>query len=107
MVEITPEATEEVAKFFEGRDVKPIRIFLNDGGWAGPSLAMALDKSTDADEIYELNGHQFVVDKEFLEQAKPITIDFEGQGFKLDSAIEIAEGCAGCGADGDAGSCDW
>lgn len=67
---------------------------------------MALDKSTDADEMYEIDGHQFVVDKEFLEKAKPITIDFQGQGFKLGSAIEIAEGCGGCGADGDAGSCD-
>ncbi len=32
MVEITQEASEQVAKFFEGREVKPIRIFLNDGG---------------------------------------------------------------------------
>ncbi len=65
---------------------------------------MALDKSTDADEMYEIDGHQFVVDKEFLEKAKPITIGVEGQGSKLGSAIEIEEGCGGCGAD--AGSCD-
>jgi Fe-S cluster assembly iron-binding protein IscA len=32
MVEVTQEASQQVAKFFEGRDVKPIRIFLNDGG---------------------------------------------------------------------------
>ncbi|MEE8400506.1 MAG: hypothetical protein V3S89_15950 [Desulfobacterales bacterium] len=56
--------------------------------------------------MYEIDGHQFVVDKEFLEKAKPITIGFEGQGFKLGSAIEIAEGCGGCGADGDAESCN-
>ena len=68
---------------------------------------MALDKSRDTDKLYEVDGHQFVVDKEFLEKASPITIDFEGRGFKLDSAIKIeaAGGCAGCGADGEESSC--
>ena len=32
MVEVTAEATKQGAEFFKGRDVKPIRIFLNDGG---------------------------------------------------------------------------
>jgi len=32
MVEVTSEATKQVAEFFKGRAVKPIRIFLNDGG---------------------------------------------------------------------------
>jgi len=66
---------------------------------------MALDKSRDTDELYEIEGHQYVVDKEFLEKAKPIKIDFEGRGFKLDSSIEITPGCAGCGTDGEETSC--
>ena len=32
MVEVTAEATKQVSEFFKGRDVKPIRIFMNDGG---------------------------------------------------------------------------
>jgi len=32
MITVTAEATEQVAEFFKGRDVKPIRIFLNSGG---------------------------------------------------------------------------
>jgi Fe-S cluster assembly iron-binding protein IscA len=32
MIEVTTAATEQVAAFFRGRDVKPIRIFLNTGG---------------------------------------------------------------------------
>ena len=66
---------------------------------------MALDKSRDTDELYEVDGYQYVVDKEFLEKANPITIDFEGRGFKLDSAIKIeaGAGCAGCGTDGEEG----
>lgn len=62
---------------------------------------MALDKSRDTDEIYTVDGFEYVVEKDFLEKAKPIKIDFEGRGFKLDSSIKIeAAGCAGCGGDG-------
>jgi len=32
MVEITPAATEQVARYFQGRDAAPIRIFLNQSG---------------------------------------------------------------------------
>ena len=32
MVEITAEATRQIAEYFKGRDVSPIRIFLNEGG---------------------------------------------------------------------------
>ena len=32
MVEVTAEATKQVTEFFKGRDIKPIRIFMNDGG---------------------------------------------------------------------------
>ena len=67
---------------------------------------MALDKSRDTDELFDVDGYQYVVEKDFMEKAKPIKIDFEGRGFKLDSAIEIkAAGCAGCGGDGADSSC--
>jgi Fe-S cluster assembly iron-binding protein IscA len=32
MLEITKSATEKIAEYLEGREVKPIRIFLNEGG---------------------------------------------------------------------------
>lgn len=32
MVEITNAATTQIAEYFKGRDVSPIRIFLNEGG---------------------------------------------------------------------------
>jgi Fe-S cluster assembly iron-binding protein IscA len=32
MIEVTQAAAEQVAAFFKGRDVRPIRIFLNTGG---------------------------------------------------------------------------
>lgn len=32
MLEVTSAATEQIAAYFDGKKVMPIRIFLNDGG---------------------------------------------------------------------------
>jgi hypothetical protein len=32
MIEVTPSATEQVAEYFKGKEVSPIRVFLNSGG---------------------------------------------------------------------------
>ena len=32
MIEVTESATKQIAEYFKGKDVTPIRIFLNDGG---------------------------------------------------------------------------
>jgi hypothetical protein len=32
MIEVTPSATQQVAEYFKGKEVTPIRIFLNSGG---------------------------------------------------------------------------
>jgi len=32
MVEVTQTATQQITEYFKGKDVAPIRIFLNEGG---------------------------------------------------------------------------
>jgi hypothetical protein len=32
MLQVTPLATKHVAKYFEGKEISPIRIFYNSGG---------------------------------------------------------------------------
>jgi len=32
MVEITNTATTQIAEYFKGREISPVRIFLNNGG---------------------------------------------------------------------------
>ena len=72
MFEVTEAATEQISEYFKGKDVSPIRIFLNEGGWGGPGLAMALDEPKDTDEVYEVNGYKYLVNKEFMEKAASI-----------------------------------
>ena len=81
MLEVTKKAIDKITEFLKDREVKPIRIFLNSGGCGGPSTAMTLDELKDTDDVFDIDGFQFVVDKEFLREAEPITVDFAHLGF--------------------------
>ena len=105
MVEVTETASQQISEYFKGKDVSPIRIFLNEGGWGGPSLAMALDEPKESDSTYDVNGFQFVMDKDFYEKAKPVKIDFLGYGFKISSGIEFGPSACSSGCGSDTGSC--
>ncbi len=65
---------------------------------------MALDEPKDNDNIYEIDGFKYLVDKDFMERAKPVKIDYLVNGFKLDCGIDLgAAGCTSCGTDGTCG----
>ncbi len=97
MLEITKSATDKIAEYLKDREVTPpIRIFLNAGGCGGPSIDMALDEPRDTDNVFEIDGFKFIVDKEFMKEAEPIKVDFTGFGFQIDCALEFEEGCSGC-----------
>ncbi len=67
---------------------------------------MALDEPVDTDEVFEIDGFTFIVDKAFLEKAKPIKVDFHLYGFKLDCGMDFgAGGCSSCGTSGSSCGC--
>lgn len=59
---------------------------------------MALDEPRDTDNIFNVNGFQFIIDKEFYEKAKPVSVDFMGYGFRINSSLSFGGGggCGGC-----------
>jgi Fe-S cluster assembly iron-binding protein IscA len=60
---------------------------------------MALDEPKDSDQVFDVNGFQFIMDKDFYDQAKPVKVDFMGYGFKIDSNIQLqGGGCSACGS---------
>ena len=63
-------------------------------------MAMALDEPKDTDNSYEVNGFKFIMDKEFDKKAAPVSIDFMGYGFKINSSIDFGGGCSSCGTTG-------
>jgi iron-sulfur cluster assembly protein len=58
---------------------------------------MALDESKEEDEIFKENGITFLINKELLELAKPISLDYittrMGAGFKLTSSLDAGKAC--------------
>ena len=59
---------------------------------------MALDEPQENDEVYDIGSFKYVVDKELLEKAKPIKIDFMGNGFSITSSMVFESGCGSCGS---------
>ncbi|WDP91954.1 MAG: IscA/HesB family protein [Desulfobacter sp.] len=100
MITVTPSAQEQVKAYFEGKEVEPVRIFINNGGCGGPSLAMALDQATENDAVFTHDGIDYIMDKKLLEQASPVEVDHTGMGFNLTSSLELGGGCGSCGSTG-------
>ena len=61
---------------------------------------MALDEPKENDNVYEVEGFEYVVDKLFLEKATPIKIDFIDYGFRITSSYNFASGCSSCSTTG-------
>jgi iron-sulfur cluster assembly protein len=96
--QVTEKADQMIQQFFQEKKEKPVvRVFLSQGGWSGPSLGMALDEPKDDDEIVKNNGVTYLVNKQLLDQVKPITVDFVesgwGSGFSISSSLKKADGC--------------
>ncbi|MFH1102465.1 MAG: hypothetical protein V1714_01695 [Pseudomonadota bacterium] len=58
---------------------------------------MALDEPKDADELFDIDGFKYIVDRDFMERAKQIIVDFQEVGFKLTSNLKFDASCGGCG----------
>lgn len=96
MINVSKPAQEQVRMYFEGKKIEPIRIFLNTAGCAGPSLAMALDEKKETDAVFTFDDVEYIMDKDLLEKASPVDIDFAETGFRLESGLKPAGGCTGC-----------
>ena len=64
-------------------------------------MALALDESKETDNVFEINGLTYVVDKSLEEQAKGIKVDYVDQwgrsGFMVTSDVSLSGG-ATCGS---------
>ena len=96
MINVSKPAQEQVKMYFEGKKAAPIRIFLNNAGCGGPSLAMALDEKKNTDAVFTFNDVEYIMEKDLLEKVSPVDIDFAGTGFCLESGLKPVEGCKGC-----------
>lgn len=61
---------------------------------------MALDEPNDHDQVFEIDGFKYIVNKEFMDKISPIKIDFALYGFKLDCGVDFSAGCNSCSTEG-------
>lgn len=99
MLNVTEKAQKKVLECFTDKEIMPVRLFLNQGGCGGPQMAIALDEKKESDSVFEFAGVEYLMDTEFLEETKPIEVDFIETGFKITSSLK-SEGCSSCGTDG-------
>lgn len=106
-VVVTARAAELMVKMFQGKKRRPIRLFVKLGGCGIRSFSMALEKPTDLDMVFEIEGFQYVVNKTLLEKVKPVKVDSDGYGFRISgSGVPPHHGCGNCGfACGDGSRC--
>jgi hypothetical protein len=56
---------------------------------------LALDEPGELDDVHEIDGYRFVIAKDLVKMAGPITVDSSFWGFKLHSNISPGKGsCA-------------
>jgi iron-sulfur cluster assembly protein len=105
MVSLTDAARAELDNYFADKQKAPIRVYLNKGSCCGPSLTLALDEAREEDEVFDLGGYTFVVEKELMTLATPITVDMTDYGFAVSSSLKLEGGTCGSGSCGSGGGC--
>ncbi len=106
MLATTASAVEKLNEHFKENNLSsPLRVFVQQGGCSGPSLALALDQAKPDDEVFTKEGLTFLIEKSLLRQCGEVTIDFVEaglrSGFMVRSAIPLPGGGGGCSS----GSC--
>ena len=98
MFEVTEKASVKLKELLKDReDIPGIRIVLSQGGWAGPSLGMALDGPGDKDEVFDDRELTYIIEKGLYETVKPIKVDYVnsymGAGFDISSGLNMGSTC--------------
>lgn len=57
---------------------------------------MALDEPKDSDEIFEISGFTYLIDKQLLVEVCPVTVDFRSIGFTITGNIANSSSRCGC-----------
>ena len=108
MLEVTAMAITKLKEYMEQNKIdSAIRIALMQGGWAGPSLGLALDEPKNNDKTYDESDIKFLVDNDLMKNCGDIKLDFNDAGYQSGFLISstIALGGGGCGSSCSSGSC--
>jgi len=97
---VTDQAVEKLKEYLEQNNISSaLRIALMQGGWAGPSLGLALDEPKDNDNVYDQDELKFLVEEGLMNTCGAIRVEFidagPRSGFGITSTNSIGGG-GGC-----------
>jgi Fe-S cluster assembly iron-binding protein IscA len=104
MITLTDAAKKQLDSYFAENPKASIRIYLSEGGCAGPRLGLALDEKGGTDDSFDVSGYTFVIKQDLLNEAKPFTVDLNCMGFQVLSSLKLGGGGCSSGSCG-SGSC--
>ena len=100
MLEVTQAATHELSGYFKDKKKSPMRIFLKEKACGGPRLVLGIDQQKNSDEVFELAGFTFIIDRDFLTQIQPVKVDFTNNSFQVTGAVPFSSSCGECNSGG-------
>lgn len=104
MIEVSESALKQLEDYFKENAPSAIRVYLADGGCAGPRLTLALDEPNDKDKTFEAGAFSFIIDRALLDLTGKVEIDMTPYGFRVESENPVGGGGCSCGC-GSSGSC--
>ena len=112
MLEVTDSAVENLKSYLAQNNIESaVRIALMQGGWAGPSLGLALDEPKDDDKTFQEDGVSFLVEEGLLSSCGAIKVDFLEAGYRSGFSITSTNpvgGGGGCSSGScSSGTCGW
>ena len=100
-ISVTPAAQKALALTFQSRERPSLRVFLSFMSESGPRLEVAPDVPAATDTVCQVDGWTIVINTQLLNQAAPLSIDIEPQGYIVHSALDFSQAGGNCG-----GLCD-
>ncbi len=98
MIEVTIEATKNMADYLKDKDMLPVRIFLKIGGCGIHSFGVVQEAAQPFDKQFEVDGISYIIESRLLKEYGPIKIDSDGFSFRISGkGIHPPIGCGTCG----------
>ena len=101
MITLTDSAVAQIRQLQaeKATEGQKLRIWVEAGGCSGFEYGMSFDVKQDADQLFENNGVEFLVDETSLEYLDDSVVDFDdgltGKGFEVRNPN--ASSTCGCG----------
>ncbi len=97
-LDVTKKAVEVIKDILKDKEdvVNNVRIHVAGVGWGGPTLGLVLDEQKDNDEVFDIEGLTFLVEKD-LAQFEGFEVDYSEaflrKGFVINPMYNMGGNC--------------